>query len=115
MMNETIKTKAQELYPIESHANEHTAFLQGAELNSKTMDWKKIQKDENGYITEAQEVAMAENVPFIVFNDKWHYYKCAYDEYSLNDVLSTISWHSQEYSQWFAIPQVENVGLYGIL
>ena len=28
-MNETIKTKAQELYPIESRANEHTAFLQG--------------------------------------------------------------------------------------
>ncbi len=31
-MNENIKQKAQELYPIESHANEHTAFLQGAEF-----------------------------------------------------------------------------------
>lgn len=29
-MNETIKTKAQELYPIETRANEHTAFLQCA-------------------------------------------------------------------------------------
>ena len=28
-MNEKIKQKAQELYPIESKANEHTAFLQG--------------------------------------------------------------------------------------
>ena len=36
-MNETIKTKAQELYPIESRANEHTAFLQGAEAMLKTI------------------------------------------------------------------------------
>lgn len=79
------------------------------------MDWKKIQKDEKGYITEEQEVEMAENVPFVVFNDKWHYYLCAYDEKTLKDVLSTISWNSQEYSQWFVVPKVENVGLYGIL
>lgn len=51
-MNETIKTKAQELYPIESHANEHTAFLQGAKCADKTMlekvcEWLKenIDKD----------------------------------------------------------------------
>ena len=31
-MNEKIKSKAQELYPVESRANEHTAFLQGAEF-----------------------------------------------------------------------------------
>ena len=36
-MNETIKTKAQELYPIESHANEHTAFLQGAKEMRETI------------------------------------------------------------------------------
>lgn len=29
-MDKRVKTKAQEMYPIESHANEHTAFLQGA-------------------------------------------------------------------------------------
>lgn len=79
------------------------------------MNWKKIEKNEKGFITEEQEVEMAKNVPFVVFNDKWHYYKCAYDESSLNEVLSTISWNSQEYSQWFVVPKVENVGLYGIL
>lgn len=113
-MNETIKTKAQELYPVESKAECHVAFIQGAELNNN-MGWKKIQKNENGYITEEQEEAMAKNVPFMVFNDKWHYYKCAYDESSLDDVLRTISWNSQEYSQWYVVPKVENVGLYGIL
>ncbi len=35
-MNEKIKAKAQSLYPIESHANEHTAFLQGAKKADKT-------------------------------------------------------------------------------
>lgn len=36
-MNKRIKDKAQELYPIESRANEHTAFLQGAKCADKTM------------------------------------------------------------------------------
>ncbi len=31
-MNEKIKAKAQELYPIESHANEHAAFWRGARM-----------------------------------------------------------------------------------
>lgn len=47
MMNEKIKSKAQELYPIESHANEHTAFLQGAELAHK--GWIKIKRDKDGF------------------------------------------------------------------
>lgn len=34
-MNETIKTKAQSLYPVEEKANEYTAFMQGAELALK--------------------------------------------------------------------------------
>lgn len=46
-MNETIKTKAQELYPIESHANEHTAFLQGADLANK--GWVKVKRDKDGF------------------------------------------------------------------
>lgn len=79
------------------------------------MNWKKIEKNEKGFITEEQEVEMAKNVPFVVFNDKWHYYLSAYNEKTLNEVLSTISWNSQEYSQWFVVPKVENVGLYGIL
>lgn len=51
-MDKRIKAKAQELYPIESHANEHTAFLQGAKRADKTMiekvcEWLKenIDKD----------------------------------------------------------------------
>lgn len=51
-MDKRIKAKAQELYPIESHANEHTAFLQGAKCTDKTMiekvcEWLKenIDKD----------------------------------------------------------------------
>lgn len=36
-MDKRIKAKAQELYPIESRANEHTAFLQGAKRADKTM------------------------------------------------------------------------------
>ena len=36
-MNKMIKGKAQELYPVESHANEHTAFLQGAKFVIETL------------------------------------------------------------------------------
>lgn len=46
-MKAKIKTKAQELYPIESHANEHAAFLQGAELANK--GWIKIKRDKDGF------------------------------------------------------------------
>ena len=75
----------------------------------------KIEKNEKGFITEEQEVVMSKSVPFVVFNDKWHYYLCAYNEKTLDEVLKTISWNSKEYSQWFVVPKVENVGLYGIL
>ena len=37
-MNEKIQSKAQELYPIESHANENTAFLQGARFLQEEID-----------------------------------------------------------------------------
>lgn len=47
MMNETIKTKAQELYPIESKAECHVAFIQGAELANK--GWIKIKRDKDGF------------------------------------------------------------------
>lgn len=47
MMNETIKTKAQELYPIESHANEHTAFLQGARFLQEEID-----RDIHGFLSK---------------------------------------------------------------
>lgn len=43
-MNEKIKSKAQELYPIESHANEHTAFLQGANLIIKLWTGRKFKR-----------------------------------------------------------------------
>ena len=31
-MNELIKAKANELYPVEKHASEYTAFIQGAKF-----------------------------------------------------------------------------------
>lgn len=46
-MNETIKEKAQELYPIESKAECHVAFIQGAELANK--GWIKIKRDKDGF------------------------------------------------------------------
>ena len=60
-MNEKIKSKAQEMYPIESHANEHTAFLQGAKGADKTMidkacEWLKDHIDfEHNYPNSKEE------------------------------------------------------------
>ena len=48
-MNEKIKSKAQELYPIESHANEHTALLQGAKWADKARVEKACQWLEENY------------------------------------------------------------------
>lgn len=48
-MDKRIKAKAQELYPIESRANEHTAFLQGAKWADKTRVKKACQWLEENY------------------------------------------------------------------
>ena len=47
MMNESIKQKAQELYPVESKAECYTAFMQGAELVHK--GWIKIKRNKDGF------------------------------------------------------------------
>ena len=58
-MNETIKTKAQELYPIESHANEHTAFLQGAKEMRETIRLGLAEIMEQCTIDELTEICSA--------------------------------------------------------
>lgn len=76
MMNEKIKSKAQELYPIESHANEHTAFLQGAELVHK--GWIKIKRDKDGFY-DGDVSDLFAYTPFIV--RKHIKYEDYYDEF----------------------------------
>lgn len=58
-MNETIKAKAQELYPIESHANEHTAFLQGAKEMRETIRLGLAEIMEQCTIDELTEICSA--------------------------------------------------------
>ena len=58
-MNEKIKSKAQELYPIESHANEHTAYLQGAKEMRETIRLGLAEIMEKCTIDELTEICSA--------------------------------------------------------
>lgn len=58
-MNESIKQKAQELYPIESHANEHTAYLQGAKEMRETIRLGLAEILEKCTIDELTEICSA--------------------------------------------------------
>lgn len=62
-MNTNIKQKAEELYPIESHANEHTAFLQGVELTHK--GWIKIKRDKDGFY-DGDVSVLFDYTPFLI-------------------------------------------------
>ena len=75
-MNEKIKAKAQALYPIESHANEHTAFLQGAEFIHPL--WIKIKRDKDGFY-DGDVSDLFAYTPFIV--RKHIKYEDYYDEF----------------------------------
>lgn len=100
-MNETIKTKAQELYPVESHANEHTAFIQGASM----VGWMTIIKGDDGYPTDEFEEELKNSVPFILYNHKWDSYFVAFDDISLGRTIDSLMWHHSEFDLWYKIPK----------
>lgn len=77
-MNEKIKQKAQELYPIESHASEYVAFLRGAE--SAQRDWVEIKRDKSGFY-DGDISDLYEYTPFIVRECEWDgdYYSECFD------------------------------------
>jgi hypothetical protein len=75
-MNETIKEKAQTMYPIESKAECHVAFLQGAELVHK--GWIKIKRDKDGFY-DGDVSDLFAYTPFIV--RKCIKYEDCYDEF----------------------------------
>lgn len=75
-MNEKIKSKAQELYPIESKAECHVAFIQGAELIHK--GWIKIKRDKDGFY-DGDISDLYEYTPFIVREWDGDYYSECFD------------------------------------
>lgn len=58
-MNEMIKTKAQELYPIESKAECHVAFIQGAKEMRETIRLGLAEILEKCTIDELTEICSA--------------------------------------------------------
>lgn len=102
-MNEKIKSKAQELYPIESKAECHVAFIQGASM----VGWMPIPKGDDDYPTDEFEEELKNSVPFILYNHKWDSYFVAFDDISLGHTIDKLRWHHSEFDLWYKIPKAK--------